>query len=180
MKGREKWRQRKAKRSRGEGAKKDEWEEEEDGIWSLCCRLQGAGVAKGTVLPSIVGSTAPRIHGSPRQQVEQESSFLASPVLSCRVQSPAQPAAPACSSVLFTGGTGRTLLCPGWLATRKDGSNCLGLELPCRGYQHTVRKDKGRRKREQEGQREPPLAVRTLCARRKARMKTWHLCKPPS
>lgn len=133
MKGREKWRQRKAKRSRGEGAKKDEWEEEEDGIWSLCCRLQGAGVAKGTVLPSIVGSTAPRIHGSPRQQVEQESSFLASPVLSCRVQSPAQPAAPACSSVLFTGGDWQNSPVP-WLASHKKGwKQLLGFRVAMQG-----------------------------------------------
>lgn len=41
----------KVKRGGGGRSKKDEWEEEEDGIQGLCCRPQGAGVAKGTVLP---------------------------------------------------------------------------------------------------------------------------------
>ena len=123
MKGRERWRQRKAKRSwGGEGAKKNKWEEEEDGIQGLCCRLQGAGVAKGTVPPQDgqggVIHRGQAGHGSPGQQVGKDSPFSASPTLSRRVRSPAQTAAaqdvlpPACSPMPFTWGTGKTLPVP--------------------------------------------------------------------
>lgn len=124
----------------GKGAKKDKWEEEEDGIQGLCCRPQGAGMAKGIVLPqhgwSGVIHRGKAGHGFPKQQVGQDSPFLASPALSHRVWSPAQTTAaqdvlpPACSLIPFTWGTGKTLPVP--LLPRRDGSNCLGLELPCK------------------------------------------------
>lgn len=81
----------------GEGAKKDRWEEEEDSIQGLYCRLQGTSVAMGTVLPQHgaggVIHKGKADHGSPRQQVGQDSPFLASPALSRRVRSPAQTTA---------------------------------------------------------------------------------------
>lgn len=61
-------------------------------------------------------------HGSPRQQVGQDSPFLASPALSHRVRSAAQTTAaqdvlpPACSLVLLTWGTAFAAQLP-----RRDG-----------------------------------------------------------
>lgn len=51
-----------------------EWEEkEEDDIQDLCCRPQGAGVAKGTIPPQhgwgCVIHRSKAGHGSPRQQL---------------------------------------------------------------------------------------------------------------
>lgn len=72
----------KAREAGGERAKKDEWEEKEDGIRGLCCRLQGADVARGTVLlqhrQDGVIHRGKAGHGSPRQQVGQDSPFSAS------------------------------------------------------------------------------------------------------
>lgn len=79
-------------------------------------------MAKGTVLSQhgqgdVIhrGKTG---HGSGRQQVGQDSPFLASPALSRRVRSPAQTTAaqdvlpPTCSLTPFTRGTGKTLPVP--------------------------------------------------------------------
>lgn len=75
-----------------------EWEgKEEDDIQDWCCRPQGAGVAKGTTLPQRAwGCVIHRSkvgHGSPRQQLGQNSLFVAFSAISCRMWSPAQTAA---------------------------------------------------------------------------------------
>lgn len=69
------------------GSKEWEDEKEEDGIQDLCCRPQGAGVAKGTILSQhgwggiIHRSKAG--HGSPRcHQLGQDSLFVAFPAIS--------------------------------------------------------------------------------------------------
>lgn len=66
-----------------QGGRKEWEEEEEDGIQDLCCRPRGAGVAKGTILPQHrwgrVIHRSKAGHGSPRQQLGQDSLFVASP-----------------------------------------------------------------------------------------------------
>lgn len=97
-----------------------EWEEEkqEDGIQDLCCRAQAAVVTKGSILPQ--HGWARVIHrgkagrGYPRQQLGQDSLFVALPAVSCRMWSPAQTAAaqavlpPTCSLKGGNWGTGKS------------------------------------------------------------------------
>lgn len=78
------------------------------------CAGEAAGVAKGSILPqhgwacAIHRSKAGR--GYPRQQLGQDSLFVALPAVSCRIWSPAQTAAaqvvlpPTCSLRVVTGG----------------------------------------------------------------------------
>lgn len=103
----------KSKEKQG-GSKEWEEEKEEDSTQELCCRPQGGGVAKGTILLQHgCGRVIHRCkggHGSPRQQLGQDSLFVASPAVSCRMWSPAQTTAvqavlpPTCSLRVVAGG----------------------------------------------------------------------------
>lgn len=167
MKGRERWRQGKAKRSRG-GAKSGRRRRRKMVHRACVVDLRVQVWPRVPFCPSMDGVVIHRSkagHGSPRQQLGQDSLFTASPALSCRMWSPAQTA--AAQAVLpprmVTGGLGKvpvSFLFPAQVP-RRHGSNWQGLQG--KGSQQAVGDHKGRRKREQEGQREL-LAVHTPCA----------------
>lgn len=169
MKGRERWRQGKAKRSRG-GARSGRRRMRKMVYKACMVDLRVLVLPRAPSCPSMDGVVIHRSkagHGSPRQQLGQDSLFMTSSALSCRMWSPAQtaPAQAVLPLRVVTGGLAKvpvSFVFPAQVP-RRHGSNWQGLQG--KGSQQAMGEHKGRRKREQEGQKEL-LAFHAPCAQR--------------